>query len=429
MPAVVISENPATEISRTGVERVLLDALSRAVLKYLRHGDLEEFARDLLRAVCEELQTDGGLIFDLDQEGHPRLLSALAQTWQQGMNPDPCLAQNWLEGYPAPLFDLLATRGEVLLFDRQTSVPFDPDLVPPAVENGIGFPLEHDSQTIGGVFLLNRPEGFTPDDCRTCEMLAGTIGLAIANARERHNREQAELELRQAQKMEALGQLAAGVAHDFNNMLTVINGYTAMTAQALDANHPMREGLDIALEAGKRAADLARQLLAFSRRQMLHPVVLDLESHLERVQKLLRRLVREDIRFEIELAGNLPYVKVDPGQLEQVLMNLVINARDAMSEGGTLKLTTGQAHFDRIFLKTHPGSRPGDYVWFRLSDTGTGIAPENLARIFQPFFTTKEQGKGTGLGLATVYGIVKQSGGYITVDSQPGSGTSFTVYL
>ncbi|RMF44076.1 MAG: GAF domain-containing sensor histidine kinase [Deltaproteobacteria bacterium] len=409
---------------------ILPDALGRAVLAFLRHGELAHMAQDLLVAACTDLQADGGLIFDIDTEGHPRLLAAISGSWLDGINPDPCQSENWLDGYPLPMFGLPLARGEILHFDRQFSNTIHGDeLIPQGVGNLVGIPLEHNDQAIGSVFLFNRTTGFDEQACRCCETMANTIGLAIATARERISRHQAESELRQAQKMEALGQLAAGVAHDFNNMLTVINGYTAMAGQSLEPDHPMREGLDIALEAGKRAADLARQLLAFSRRQMLQPRVLDLDSHLDRLQKLLRRLIREDIRFTTLLAGGLPYIKADPGQLEQVLMNLVINARDAMPEGGELRLETGRRSFDRAFLAANPGSRPGDYVWFRLSDTGSGIAPEDLKRIFQPFFTTKEQGKGTGLGLATVYGIVKQSGGYITVESQIGAGTSFTVYL
>ncbi|TYO95457.1 signal transduction histidine kinase [Geothermobacter ehrlichii] len=410
-------------------DRHLADLLSRATLAFLRHGDLASMAQTLLQAAHDKLLADGGLIFDFDPRGQPRLLAAIAGSWNRNLAPDPADPDAWLGGFPQPFLRLPLERGETLLYGEPPAIGTLGQPMPHTIYSMLAIPLENEGTAIGSVFLFNRPQGFNAESCRNAENLAHAIGLAIAAARERLMRQQTETELRQAQKMEALGQLAAGVAHDFNNMLTVINGYVSLVHRSLPEDDEHRQELDIALEAGRRAADLARQLLAFSRRQMLQPQVIDLNDHLDRLQKLLRRLIREDIRFQVKLTSGLPYIKVDPGQLEQILMNLVINARDAMPQGGELCISTGTRVFDPAFVKQHPGARPGHYVWFSVRDSGAGIAPEDLDRVFQPFFTTKEKGKGTGLGLATVYGIVKQSGGYITVDSQQGAGTTFTVYL
>ncbi len=238
-----------------------------------------------------------------------------------------------------------------------------------------------------------------------------------------------EEQLRSSQKMEAVGRLAGGVAHDFNNLLTVIQGHSELLLARLRSDDPIRKEIEQIRKAGERAAGLTRQLLAFSRRQVLQARVLDLNEVVADMEKMLRRLIGEDIDLITRLGPRIAHVKADPGQLEQVIMNLAVNARDAMPEGGRLIIETADTTLDEKFCRAHPPTHPGPYVMLALTDTGSGMAPETLSYLFEPFFTTKEKGKGTGLGLATVYGIVKQSDGYVWVESEPGKGSSFRIYL
>jgi two-component system cell cycle sensor histidine kinase/response regulator CckA len=238
-----------------------------------------------------------------------------------------------------------------------------------------------------------------------------------------------ERQLRMAQKMEAIGRLSGGIAHDFNNLLGVIIGYSALLRKKLGESNVLYEHALEIEKAGQRAASLTRQLLAFSRQQVLTPAVLNLNTLASDMEKMLPRLLGEDIEVSLTLDPELGHVKADQSQIEQVIMNLAVNARDAMPTGGKLKIRTANVELDQDYLRNHPGSKAGNYVMLAVTDTGTGMDPETLLHIFEPFFTTKERGKGTGLGLATVYGIVKQSNGYIWVDSKPREGTSFQVYL
>jgi PAS domain S-box-containing protein len=233
----------------------------------------------------------------------------------------------------------------------------------------------------------------------------------------------------QAQKMEAIGRLAGGVAHDFNNMLTAILGYAQLAIEKLDSENPIHGYIKEIGQAGERAASLTRQLLAFSRKQILQPQVLNLNTLVTNLEKMIRRLVGEDIELIIILNPEIGCVRADPAQLEQVIMNLVVNARDAMPGGGKIAIETLNVYLDEKYAESHVGVKPGDYVMLAVSDTGVGMNREVLSHIFEPFFTTKEMGKGTGLGLSTVYGIVKQSGGNIWVYSEPGKGASFKIYL
>jgi PAS domain S-box-containing protein len=243
------------------------------------------------------------------------------------------------------------------------------------------------------------------------------------------DRQKLEELLHQAQKMEAVGLLAGGVAHDFNNHLTVILGYSNLLLARFPQGSPDRIMVADIKEAGERAASLTRQLLAFSRKQILAPKVLDLNQAVTTIEKMFRRLIGEDIILTTVYSPNLCPVRVDPGQLEQVVLNLAVNARDAMPAGGRFTIETGDWSADEEFCRQHTGCRPGRYVLLSLTDTGTGMGPEVKTKIFEPFFTTKEQGKGTGLGLATVFGIVKQSEGMIDVYSELGIGTCFKIYL
>ncbi len=242
-------------------------------------------------------------------------------------------------------------------------------------------------------------------------------------------REKLEQQLRQAQKMEAVGQLAGGIAHDFNNLLMVIQSYTEMLQDSLPVHDRLRRNTQEIMKAAERAASLTRQMLAYSRKQILCPVVLDLNVVINETAKMLRRLIGEDIEFESDRRSHSGRVEADSDQIVQVLMNLCVNARDAMPQGGTLTIATGNVTVEEGSIAEQEHVPPGDYVWLSVTDTGAGISKENQERIFDPFFTTKEVGKGTGLGLAMVYGIVKQSGGYVWVDSEVGQGACFTVYL
>jgi len=234
---------------------------------------------------------------------------------------------------------------------------------------------------------------------------------------------------RQSQKMEAIGQLAGGIAHDFNNLLTAIHGYSEMLAEALEPGSPHLNDVREIRRAADRATALTRQLLAFSRNQILEPRILDLRESLHSMESMLSRLIGEAIEVVVRTPRDVGHVKADPGQIEQVILNLALNARDAMPNGGTLIVELANAELDETYARRHGGAAPGRYVRLSVSDTGTGMDAATVARIFDPFFTTKAQGRGTGLGLSTVYGIVKQSGGNIWVYSEPGRGTTFKVYL
>ena len=238
-----------------------------------------------------------------------------------------------------------------------------------------------------------------------------------------------ERQLRMAQKMEAIGRLSGGIAHDFNNLLGVIIGYSGVLKKSLDKSQPTYEYATEIEKAGQRAASLTRQLLAFSRQQVLTPSVLSLNSLVSDMEKMLPRLLGEDINVSLSLDSELGNVKADQSQIEQVIMNLAVNARDAMPSGGKLHIQTANIELDQAYTRDHPGSKVGSYVMLAITDSGSGMSAETITHIFEPFFTTKGVGEGTGLGLATVYGVVKQSNGYIWVDSAPGKGSTFQIYL
>jgi len=261
----------------------------------------------------------------------------------------------------------------------------------------------------------------------------GRLRVAVSDISERKQAEEKmavlQEQFRQSQKLEAIGRLAGGIAHDFNNILAIIQGYSELCLFKIAKEDPMREDIQAIIKAGKRAANLVGQLLIFSRRQAMEMKVIELNSLLQNLEKMLRRVIGEDVELVTVLADNLGRVKGDSGQIEQILLNLAVNARDAMPSGGKLTIETANVTLDETFRRNPIGLKPGHYVMISMTDTGLGLTQKVKEQIFEPFFTTKEIGKGTGLGLSIVYGIVKQSGGHILVDSGLGKGTTFRIYL
>ncbi|PYR29900.1 MAG: hypothetical protein DMF92_10330 [Acidobacteria bacterium] len=302
----------------------------------------------------------------------------------------------------------------------------------PALRQEVAAALANGSHDLVTEFRTIWPDGslhWVQDRARIAYDPAGRPLRALGVGLDVTDRKLLEAQFRQSQKMEAIGMLAGGVAHDFNNMLTVILGFSELLAEQIRPDKPIGRDLKEIVGAAQRAAALTRQLLAFSRKQVLVVTPLDLTTVVREVESMLRRLLGEQITIKTELADDLDPVTADVTQLEQVLMNLSVNARDAMPKGGVLTLATRNITLDRAYAAAHPGANAGSCAALSVSDTGTGMSPETRERIFEPFFTTKERGQGTGLGLAAVYGIVKQMNGYIEVESHPARGSTFTIYL
>jgi PAS domain S-box-containing protein len=300
----------------------------------------------------------------------------------------------------------------------------------PAAEETLSRVFQGETLLLPEVRLRRKSGDHVVVECTmTAHMQDGQLIGLLGIARDMTERKRLEDTLRQSQKMEAIGRLAGGIAHDFNNLLVVIIGYSDLLLGEMDKSSSDYHKLDEVRKAGERAAALTRQLLAFSRKQIIEPVPVNLNSIVTNMNKMLRRVIGEDIELANVLQPNLGIVKADPGQLEQVILNLAVNSRDAMPTGGTVTIQTGNAADFEVSEAVKTQARAGDYVMLSVTDTGTGIPDHIQGLIFEPFFTTKEHGKGTGLGLATVYGIVNQSGGYLALDSAPGQGTSFRIFF
>jgi len=334
--------------------------------------------------------------------------------------------------------EAFACRDQVLRRDqafRCEGCPVVPELGPATDE--LIQPLEQAGR-LYGFMVVHLPQGMgdDPEERALVREVAGDIAVALHGMRLRQERDDSaaalastQEQLLRSQKLEAVGRLAGGVAHDFNNILAAQIGCCELIENQIQPGDPLAGDVATIKSCAERAAALTRQLLAFSRKQALHAEVLDLNEVVGGIRSMLERTIREDVRLQTVLAPGLGRVKADPGQVEQVIMNLAVNARDAMPAGGSLTIETADLDLDADYARNHVGVEPGPYVMLAISDTGSGMDEQTRSRLFEPFFTTKEHGKGTGLGLATVYGIVKQSGGNIWVYSEPGRGTTFKIYL
>jgi two-component system cell cycle sensor histidine kinase/response regulator CckA len=385
------------------VERELREAENRRAWREAEKEREESRAATLAEKAFSEALLDSlpGIFFLVDEEGKfLRWNRSLVRTL----------------GYSA---DELAQLPAVDLF-----APEDRGLV----EAGLRRVLDTGAATLE-VDLLSKEGAQTPYFLTGSRFVVAGKACCIATGIDVSARKLLEAELAQAQRIEAIGRLAGGVAHDFNNLVGVILGYGELAQVELGTDHAAREDVDEMVKAAQRAAELTRQLQAFSRKQVMQPTSLDLNVLVADADRILGRLIGESIRLVVRMAPDLGCVMADPGQIERVILNLALNARDAMPHGGTLSLETANAHLRQEYIAGHPMVVPGPYVMLAISDSGVGMSLETQSRIFDPFFTTKGPSGGTGLGLATVYGIVKQSGGYVWVYSEPGKGTTFRIYL
>ncbi|WHZ16203.1 MAG: PAS/PAC sensor hybrid histidine kinase [Nitrospira sp.] len=419
--------------ARKRTERQL--ASQYAVTRVLAESrTLEEAGPKILQAICESLEWELGVFWRLDRQGS--VLRCL-EVWQSpGLNAEEFVLATWQhafalgKGLPGRIWQ----GGQptwIMDVAQESNFPRADTAAKVGLHGAFGFPVRVGTE-VEGVIELFRREIKEPDE-QLLKMVAD-VGLKIGQFGERARAEDAlrctEVQLQQSQKMEAVGRLAGGVAHDFNNMLTVIRGYSELVLSRLAPTDGFRKELEEVKKAADRASGLTGQLLAFSRRQFIAPKVLDLNAVIHNMEGMLRRLLGEDIvELCTVLDPDVGQLKADPGQVEQVIMNLAVNARDAMPSGGRLTVETSNVQFGNRRNRPPMGAEPGSYIALVVRDTGHGMDEETQSHIFEPFFTTKEKGKGTGLGLSTVYGIVKQSGGFIEVESKPGRGATFKIFF
>jgi two-component system cell cycle sensor histidine kinase/response regulator CckA len=430
LPFIIVSgtigEEAAVEAMRAGAhDYVLKDRLGRlvpAVMRELRESEVRRARHRAEKALRESEArfrrlAESGLVGIVIAEGDGGIVEA----------NDAFLA---LVGYARAELGTAALRWPVI---APPGLPArNADAYQQLRTYGVARPWEEEYVRKDGARVPVLVGMATLDGTRTISVSIDLTGLRQAEAGRAHAEgalRRSEEQLRQAQKMEAVGRLAGGIAHDFNNVLSVVLSYGEMLLMDLQPGEPMRESVEEIRKAAKRAADLTRQLLMFSRQQVVEPKVVDLNDVLAGLDKMLRRILGADVDLASLSTTPLGRVRVDPGSMEQVVMNLVVNARDAMPTGGKLTMETANVELDEAFVSDHYGVRPGHYVMLAVTDSGVGMDKATLGRVFEPFFTTKEKGKGTGLGLSTVFGIVQQAGGNIWVYSEPGKGTTFKIYL
>jgi len=405
-----------------------LETIRRLSESLLQHTHVDDIVRQVLHTALEVIGEDAGSVL-LAEEKTKRLIFH----YVVGESADQLRGTSipWDKGIAGAVF--FSGRAEIIPAVRE-----DPrhhsatdHLTGYESRDMIVVPLKrHGGTPIGVIEVLNKATGqVSRDDLDVLVVIASIAAAAIERTNNAEVLRQKDVQLQQSQKMEAMGRLAGGVAHDFNNLLTVMRGFSEMIVGSLDPSAAGRKYAEEVLKAAERASGLTRQLLAFSRKQVLEPRVIDLNGIVSNIEKILRQLIGKDINLSTKLDPNLGWVKADPSQIEQVILNLSVNAHDAMSEGGSLIIETANAELDERFARQSTDLRPGPYVLLSVSDTGTGMDQATLAKLFEPFFTTKAPGKGTGLGLSIIYGIVKQSHGHVAVTSEMGCGTTFKIYL
>jgi len=428
----------AEEYSRDATERAireyerLLERVSRLAECFGCARDIQSIFSALTTFAVESTGCTGMFISLYDAKHNIRTLS---YAWSDGSEDDVSKLP------PMPMSDSPHSRavltGETIITDDfQSAIEGQPvvnvglDRDPALPQSSLVTPMSVMGRIIGAIEIQSTSQSaFSNSHATAMKMAANLTANALENVRLLEEERRKDEQLRQSQRMESVGKLAGGIAHDFNNMLTAINGYSDLILRRLDKDDPNRNHLAEIKKAGERSASLTRQLLAFSRQQVLQPKLLCLNDVISDTSTLLERLIGEHIQLDLRLDPKIGFVLADPGQLSQVIINLAVNARDAMPGGGKLIVETASATLDDRYALSHYPAVPGKYVLMVFTDTGEGIDSETQQRIFEPFFTTKEMGKGTGLGLATVYGIIKQSGGYIWVYSEKGLGTTFKIYL
>ncbi|WP_319574197.1 PocR ligand-binding domain-containing protein [uncultured Desulfobacter sp.] len=403
-----------------------LDLYNRIATVFLTTFGDEVFA-GVLDVILRLLESRFGYFGYIDEAGNLVCPSITRDVWDQNQVAEESIV------FPRSGWGGLWGRS---LLEKRTLVANENLRLPQghmALENALAAPIVHHDTLIGQFVVANKAGGYDQEDRELLEAAAAhTAPILFAireEARQKIAHEKLETQLRQAQKMEAVGRLAGGVAHDFNNMLFIILGNVEMLSEDQPADGPFRKNLEAIRKAAEHSADLTRQLLAFARKQTVAPRVIDLNKTVESMLKMLRRLIGENIDMAWIPGENVQPVKIDPGQIDQLLANLCVNARDAITGVGKVTIETGNAAFDKAYCRNHAGFTPGEYVMLAVSDNGCGMDKKTLANIFEPFFTTKDVGKGTGLGLATVYGAVKQNNGFINVYSESGQGTTFKIYL
>ncbi|MCI0604132.1 MASE1 domain-containing protein [bacterium] len=442
---VLVSDEVATTLEQKRAEKALqvksaqLQSINQAMTMFLETNSWKSASHLILQSALRETGSEYGFIGIVTDESTLRVLAHEGIVWDADVNREfyeeaqrTYAEKGYLE-FPnlKNLFGSVITQASPVISNDPLRDPRSAGSLPkghPPLNCFLGVPFHYANQVIGMIGVANRPNGYTSTDLEKLDYLSQTTCVLYQSYLQAQKQEALQEELRQSHKMEAIGRLAGGVAHDFNNLLMAITGYCELVLMRLSTN-PLNREMNEILKAAEQGAALTRQLLAFGRKQILMPRVIHLDKVVRNMEDLLRRLLGEDIELMIVSQNNLGNVKADPGQIEQVIMNLAVNARDAMPDGGKLFLQTFNVTVRIDDTRKPVGVSAGTYVLLRVQDTGQGMDEDTLKRVFEPFFTTKQTGKGTGLGLATVYGIVKQSSGYVNVESKRGSGTTFDIYL
>ncbi|HUI07787.1 MAG TPA: response regulator [Verrucomicrobiae bacterium] len=421
----VVERTEAEDSLRIKTEQ--LQAITDAMVAFLQSGDECLPSEILLRNALQQTGSECGFVGLVTDGPSLRILAQAGLGWEPTKDGKRLEIINFKN-----LFGGVITSGQAVVSNEPGADSPSAEGLPigtTSLQRFLAVPVLSGTQVVGMISVANRPDAYAGREQNKIGVLARVAGVLLDNYRRKEREAILEKQLRQSQKVEAIGRLAGGVAHDFNNILTAILGYSDLLLLRMKADDSLHGSVEEIRNAAQRAAALTRQLLAFSRKQILEPKVVNLNDIVLDLSKMLRRMIGEDIELITHGAWDLGRTKVDPGQIEQVIINLAINARDAMPHGGKLTIETANVALDRASTLRLGDVAPGKYVRVAVSDTGTGMTPEVQARLFEPFFTTKAEGKGTGLGLAMCYGIVKQSGGHITVYSEPGHGTVFKIYL